>query len=79
MATAPADPYIGLDHFGLRIDNLDAAAAELKRRGAEFTVEPRIIRPGVKIASVRVPDDVRIELLERTSSMVSAASALSKQ
>jgi len=63
---APADPHLGLDHFGLRVDNLDAAHAELKRRGAEFAVEPRTIRPGVKIAFVRGPDNVRIELLERT-------------
>ena len=65
IAQAPAEPYLGLDHFGLRVDNLDQAAAELKRRGVEFTMEPRTIRPGVKIAFVRAPDDVRIELLER--------------
>ena len=63
---APADPHLGLDHFGLRVDNLDAAYAELKRRGADFAVEPKIIRPGVKIAFVRGPDNVRIELLERS-------------
>ena len=66
IPSAPTDPYIGLDHFGLRVDSLDEAAAELKRRGAEFTVEPRTIRPGVKIAFVRGPDNVRIELLERS-------------
>jgi catechol 2,3-dioxygenase-like lactoylglutathione lyase family enzyme len=66
MQQAPADPHLGLDHFGLRVDNLDAAFAELKRRGAEFAVEPRTIRPGVKIAFVRGPDNVRIELLERS-------------
>jgi lactoylglutathione lyase len=62
----PVNPHLGLDHFGLRVDNLDAAYAELKRRGAEFAVEPRTIRPGVKIAFVRGPDNVRIELLERS-------------
>jgi catechol 2,3-dioxygenase-like lactoylglutathione lyase family enzyme len=63
---APAEPHRGLDHFGLRVDNMDDAVAELKRRGAEFAVEPRTIRPGVRIAFVRAPDNVRIELLERT-------------
>ena len=62
---APAVPYIGLDHLGLRVDDLDAAAAELKRRGAVFMMEPKTIRPGVRIAFVQGPDDVRIELLER--------------
>jgi len=65
MQSSPRDPHLGLDHFGFRVDNLDEAAADLKRRGAEFAVEPRTIRPGVRIAFVRAPDDVRIELLER--------------
>jgi lactoylglutathione lyase len=63
---APGEPYVGLDHFGLRVENMDAAVAELKRRGATFTLEPRTIRPGVRIAFVQAPDNVRIELLERT-------------
>ena len=62
---APAEPYLGLDHFGFTVDNLDEAAAELKQRGAEFTVEPFQLRPGVKIAFVLAPENVRIELLER--------------
>ena len=62
---APAEPYVGLDHFGLRVDDMDDAVAELKRRGASFTMEPRTIRPGVRIAFVQAPDNVRIELLER--------------
>ena len=66
IPSAPATPYLGLDHFGLRVDNLEEAAAELKQRGATFVVEPRTIRPGVKIAFVQGPDDVRIELLERS-------------
>ena len=63
---APTEPYVGLDHFGLRVENMDEAVAELKRRGADFTMEPRVLRPGVKIAFVRAPDNVRIELLERS-------------
>jgi lactoylglutathione lyase len=62
---APAEPYIGLDHFGLRVDDMDEAVAELKRRGAQFSMEPRTLRPGVRIAFVQAPDNVRIELLER--------------
>ncbi len=62
----PADPPMGLDHFGLRVDNLDEAAADLKSKGAELSMEPRDLRPGLRIAFVRAPDDVRIELLERS-------------
>ncbi|HEY7539297.1 MAG TPA: VOC family protein [Methylomirabilota bacterium] len=66
VPSAPAEPYIGLDHFGLRVDDMETAVAELRRRGATFKVEPRTIRPGVKIAFIEAPDHVRIELLERT-------------
>ena len=59
------DPHLGLDHFGFRVENLDEAVTELKSRGAEFAVEPYALRPGLKIAFVRAPGDVRIELLER--------------
>ena len=65
IPSAPEKSYVGLDHFGLRVDDIEAAAAELKRRGATLIMEPRTIRPGVKIAFVQAPENVRIELLER--------------
>lgn len=58
--------HLGLDHFGLIVDNLEETAAELKSRGAEFVMEPRTIKPGQKIAFIRGPENVRIELLERS-------------
>jgi len=66
IPSAPVEPYLGLDHLGLRVNNMAEAVADLKQRGAEFVVEPRTIRPGVTIAFVRGPENVRIELLERT-------------
>ena len=65
IPAAPREPYLGLDHFGFRVDSVDETVAELKRRGADIADEPRTIRPGVRIAFVRAPDDIRIELLER--------------
>jgi lactoylglutathione lyase len=59
-------PYLGLDHFGFAVDNLEEIAEELKKKGAEFAVEPKVIRPGVKIAYIRAPENVRIELVERS-------------
>src|SRR5215510_12733104 len=44
---------------------VSSAYAALTQRGAVFTVPPRTIRPGVRIAFVQAPDNVRIELLER--------------
>jgi len=35
----PVTPYQGLDHFGLTVSGIDAVAAELKGKGAEFIVQ----------------------------------------
>ncbi|HEX3410727.1 MAG TPA: VOC family protein, partial [Stellaceae bacterium] len=47
VAAPPEPPYLGLEHIGLRVDGIDRVVAELKQKGAEFTVEPKTIRPGV--------------------------------
>jgi len=73
IPSAPATPYLGLDHLGLRVDDVDAATAELKRRGATIMKGPVTIRPGVRIAFVQGPDNVRIELLQRNVIEVSEA------
>ena len=69
-------PRIDLDINGLAIfiaavqpdDDIDGAVEDLRSKGAEIYTEPRTIRPGVRIAFVRGPDDVRIELLQRDGS-----------
>jgi lactoylglutathione lyase len=38
----------------------------LKRRGGVFTTEPFTVRPGLKIAFIRGPENSRIEILERS-------------
>ena len=45
-----SEPRYGLDHFGLVVDDMDNAAAELRAKGVEFICDPWEIRPGVKIA-----------------------------
>ncbi len=61
----PPPPFRGLEHLGLRVDDLDAAAAALKAKGAVFTLEPKEVRPGVRIAFVQAPDGAQVELLQR--------------
>jgi len=63
--TAPQSPYMGLDHFGLTVTDIDAAVAELKAKGVAFTMEPKTIRPGVRIAFLTAPQNVSIELIQR--------------
>ena len=61
----PKTPYQGLDHFGLSVSGIDDIAAELKAKGAEFTMEPTTVRPGTRVCFIRGPQGVSIELLER--------------
>ena len=65
LAEKSENSFVGLDHIGLRVNNIDEVCAELKAKGAEFTIEPKTIRPGVHIAFVRGPQGVLIELLDR--------------
>ena len=65
LSEKPAGSYVGLDHLGLRVRDIDRVCDALKSKGAEFTVEPKTIRPGVRIAFVRGPQNVLIEILDR--------------
>ena len=55
----------GLDHFGLKTDNLEAAVDELKAKGVKFVQEITPL-PGVKVSFFLAPEDALIELLERS-------------
>ena len=63
----PVTPYQGLDHFGLRVTGIDQVVADLKAKGAEFTMELNAPRPGISICFVRGPEGVSIEILERSA------------
>ena len=57
----------GLEHFGLNTDNLDAAVADLKAKGVRFVDEISVGSSGAKIAFLLAPENVLIELVERSS------------
>ena len=63
---APSSPYMGLDHFGMTVANMAEAVAELKAKGVVFTMEPKQIRPGTTIAFLTAPQNVSIELIQRS-------------
>ncbi len=54
----------GLEHFGIRTDNIEAAVAALKSAGVPFRDEIREVRPGLRIAFFWAPDNVLVELME---------------
>ena len=57
-----------IDHLGFAFDDLDAAAAEMKKKGITFQSEPRPFTnaagQNMKISFVVGPDDVRIEVVQ---------------
>jgi len=63
-APGSEDPAHGIEHFGIKTDDLETAVAELKAKGVQFRDEIREIRPGVKISFLWAPENVLIELME---------------
>jgi catechol 2,3-dioxygenase-like lactoylglutathione lyase family enzyme len=57
-----------VDHLGFAFPDLDAAAAEMKKKGVAFQTEPRPFTnaagQNMKISFVVGPDDVRIEVVQ---------------
>ncbi len=66
-AAPPSPPFLGVEHIGLAVADLDAAVAELTAKGAVFTLSPRSPRPGLKMAFVQAPDGVQVEILQRSA------------
>jgi catechol 2,3-dioxygenase-like lactoylglutathione lyase family enzyme len=58
-------PHRGLEHFGLRVPDIEAAVAELEAAGVELTMPITERGPKLRIAFLRAPDGVSVELLER--------------
>jgi len=60
----------GLGHFGVVVEDLEKTVGEMKRKGAEFLVEPREHRPGTLIAFVKGPEEDVIEIIQRDKPLV---------
>ena len=54
----------GLDHFGVRVKNLDVAVQELREQGVEVLADPVKGSSGVSYAFIAAPDGVIIELTQ---------------
>ena len=56
----------GIDHFGLRVKgDFDGFCNALKTKGVAFSLEPTDFNPTTRIAFIKAPDGVSIELLDR--------------
>ena len=64
-AMAPPFPHYGLEHIGLTVDDVDAAVAELRAKGAEIAIGQLTRNPGLRLAFIRGPERIMIELVQR--------------
>lgn len=55
----------GIDHFGVVVDDIDAAFEHLVRCEAEIVEPIKQVRAGVRACFVRSPGDILVEILER--------------
>ena len=64
LGSGDAMPHHGLEHFGFDTPDIDAEIERLKALGAELLEGPIVSANGGKIAFLKAPDDVRIELIQ---------------
>ena len=67
LGPGDASVHAGLEHFGLDSTDLEADIERLTTLGAELLEGPTE-GGAVRVCFMRVPDDVRIELIERSES-----------
>ena len=67
MGDGDASAHWGLEHFGIAVDDIDAEIERLSRLGAELMEGPVDVPNGPRIAFIKAPVDVRIELLQLPS------------
>ena len=61
---APGPELFGTNHFGVRVANVDETVEELRKRGVFIEVEPLDFSAQSRIAFIKGPDGVRIELVQ---------------
>jgi catechol 2,3-dioxygenase-like lactoylglutathione lyase family enzyme len=65
LGSGDANAHHGLEHFGFDSESLETDIARLEGLGARLLEGQIQIPNGPRIAFLRAPDDVRVELIER--------------
>lgn len=73
LGPGDASAHHGLEHLGFESEDLDADIARLEGLGARVLEGPIQAASGSRVAFLRVPDDVRIELIQHARSAVAGA------
>jgi lactoylglutathione lyase len=64
LGPGSASARLGLEHFAIDTQDIDADIARLKALGAELQEGPLQVPNGARFAFLTVPHDVRLELVE---------------
>ena len=64
MTEAPPFPYYGVEHIGFTVDDVDAACAELAAKGAAVAIGPLTRDAATRLAFIRGPEGIMIELVQ---------------
>ena len=62
----PNPERASIDHIGIEVENIEELISRLKEKGFTFPVDLRQLASGIKIAFFYAPDNVYIELIERS-------------
>jgi len=65
MGPADGGLHFGLEHFGLDSTDIEADIKRLEGMGCELQEGPTDPSGGMRIAFLKAPDDIRIELIQR--------------
>ena len=65
MPGIPSSQFLGIEHLGFALEDFDSQINRLRQEGVEFFPESRMDEaPGERVAFVRAPDGVRLELTD---------------
>ena len=64
--SCPPAPFLGIEHLAVTVKGIDAVIEGMRSKGVRVVVEPNDVRPGTRIAFIEGPENVRVELLERS-------------
>ena len=59
-----ATVHWGIEHFGINVEDIEAEIKRLGDLGAELMEGPIDVPGGPRIAFIKAPDDVRIEIMQ---------------
>ena len=64
MGDSDASAHFGLEHMGIKVEDMEAEVERLTRMGAKLLEGPIAVAGGMRIAFIEAPGGVRVELLQ---------------